>query len=98
MGLHEVSRMRRLPVVCASILAFFLSSQALAGLNEDLRALIQDKAFAKAEIGVQVVRLGETREDAKILFRHNSDIPLLPASNLKLVTTSAALDNLGRDF
>src|SRR5205807_2120820 len=70
----------------------------LAGLTEDIRALIQDKAFAKAEIGVQVVKLGDHPGDSKILFRHNSDIPLMPASNLKLVTTSAALEKLGADF
>jgi D-alanyl-D-alanine carboxypeptidase/D-alanyl-D-alanine-endopeptidase (penicillin-binding protein 4) len=33
-----------------------------------------------------------------VLFKHESDIPLIPASNLKLVTTSAAVDVLGPDF
>ena len=33
-----------------------------------------------------------------MLYRHNSDIPLVPASNLKLITTSAFLDRFGGDF
>jgi len=33
-----------------------------------------------------------------VLFRHDSEIPLMPASNLKLVTTSAFLDHFGPDF
>jgi D-alanyl-D-alanine carboxypeptidase/D-alanyl-D-alanine-endopeptidase (penicillin-binding protein 4) len=73
-------------------------SPAHAGLEEDIRALLKDDTFAKAEMGVQVVKLGEHPEDSKVLFKHNSDIPLLPASNLKLVTTSAALEKLGPDF
>ena len=86
---------------CVAVLSLFLLlSVALchAGLTEDIRALIQDKAFAKAEMGVQVIRLGDKPSDTEVLFKHNSDIPLLPASNLKLVTTSAALEKLGPDF
>src|SRR5687768_14500350 len=32
---------------------------------------------------------------ADVLFRHESDIPRIPASNLKVLTTSAFLDRLG---
>jgi D-alanyl-D-alanine carboxypeptidase/D-alanyl-D-alanine-endopeptidase (penicillin-binding protein 4) len=74
------------------------TASVYAGLTEDIRALIGDKAFAKAEMGVQVVALSDKAGESKILFRHNSDIPLMPASNLKLVTTSAALEKLGPDF
>lgn len=67
-----------------------------ADLTEDVRALLRDKIFAKSEIGVEIVKLsGETPQT---VFKHNSDIPLIPASNLKLITTAAALDKLGADF
>jgi D-alanyl-D-alanine carboxypeptidase/D-alanyl-D-alanine-endopeptidase (penicillin-binding protein 4) len=32
------------------------------------------------------------------LYLHNADLPLTPASNMKLYTTAAALDRLGPDF
>ncbi len=32
------------------------------------------------------------------VFVHNADLPLMPASNLKILTSAAALDHLGRDF
>src|SRR5690606_4905096 len=45
-----------------------------------------------------VARLGDAPQGAHVLFRNDSDVPLIPASNLKLVTTAAALDKLGPDF
>jgi serine-type D-Ala-D-Ala carboxypeptidase/endopeptidase (penicillin-binding protein 4) len=50
------------------------------------------------EIGVEIVKIGPSESADKIVYRCNSDIPLTPASNLKLITTSAALDRLGPDF
>src|SRR5690606_11389476 len=50
------------------------------------------------EVGVTIVRLEDSAKNAKVLYRNKSDTPLIPASNLKLVTTAAALDVLGKDF
>lgn len=69
-----------------------------AGLTEQIHGLIQEKEFAKAEMGIEVLSFGDKSADTQILFRHNSDLPLKPASNLKLVTTSAALERLGPNF
>jgi serine-type D-Ala-D-Ala carboxypeptidase/endopeptidase (penicillin-binding protein 4) len=49
-------------------------------------------------VGVVIARLGDKPADTHFLFRNDSDIPLIPASNLKLVTTAAAMDKLGADF
>ena len=32
------------------------------------------------------------------IFAHNADVPLIPASNMKLITTAAAIEQLGPDF
>jgi D-alanyl-D-alanine carboxypeptidase/D-alanyl-D-alanine-endopeptidase (penicillin-binding protein 4) len=71
---------------------------ARADLAADIQAVLKDRSLARAEVGVQVVRIGATPQADQVLFGHNSDLPLIPASNLKLVTTSAALDRLGPDF
>ena len=96
----EGSRMRRVVVsIFACALVLLLPGSLLrAELADEVKAVLQNKLLGRAEVGIQIVRLGASPGDARILFRHNSDIPLIPASNLKLITTSAAMDALGPDF
>jgi D-alanyl-D-alanine carboxypeptidase/D-alanyl-D-alanine-endopeptidase (penicillin-binding protein 4) len=63
-----------------------------------VNSILHDKSLAKAETGIEIVQLGSSIANSRVLYRHNSDIPLTPASNLKVLTTSAALDRLGADF
>jgi serine-type D-Ala-D-Ala carboxypeptidase/endopeptidase (penicillin-binding protein 4) len=88
-----------------SILAFtlFLSlltafSAAGADLAGDIDSVRQDKLLARADIGIDIVRLGKSAGDIAKVYESNSALPLVPASNLKVVTTSAALEQLGPDF
>src|SRR4051794_12304881 len=91
------SRMNRL--FCCLLLAIALVSPAFAGeLNGEINAVLNDKLLAKVNVGVRIVRLGEAPSETRIVYEHNAAEPLVPASNLKLVTTSAALDTLGPDF
>ena len=69
-----------------------------AELADEINAVLADKLLVKAKVGVEFVRLGKTLADSEIYYQHNSTLPLIPASNLKVVTTSAALDHLGGDF
>jgi serine-type D-Ala-D-Ala carboxypeptidase/endopeptidase (penicillin-binding protein 4) len=83
----------------AAGLVVLAATWARAGSVEaDIRAVLADKALAKAQVGVVVARVtaGETRP--AFVFQHNAEMPLIPASNLKVVTTSAALAVLGGDF
>lgn len=87
---------RRLGIVA---LAVTLSSARAWGgsLESDIRAVLSDKALGKASVGVAVARVG-TAAGPDFLFQSNATTPLMPASNLKVVTTSAALATLGPDF
>jgi D-alanyl-D-alanine carboxypeptidase/D-alanyl-D-alanine-endopeptidase (penicillin-binding protein 4) len=69
-----------------------------ADLNADVQTVLQDKLLHKASVGIEVLRLGRSVGDVKGVFSLESTTPLMPASNLKLATTSAALDRLGPDF
>jgi D-alanyl-D-alanine carboxypeptidase/D-alanyl-D-alanine-endopeptidase (penicillin-binding protein 4) len=69
-----------------------------ADLGSEVRSILSDRFLARASVGVEIVRLGPESEGDRILVRSNSDAPLTPASNMKLVTTSAALDLLGAGF
>ncbi len=87
------------PLYAILILWLTAIAPVLAGsVDDDLRAVLADKAFAKTHVGIRIVRLGENPAATRIVYEHNATLPLIPASNLKIVTTSAALDGLGPDF
>lgn len=80
------------------LLVMLLACGARADLRGDIETILQDKLLTRASVGVEVVRLGAGDADVKPVYEHNARQPLTPASNLKLTTTSAALDRFGPDF
>ena len=77
---------------CLFLLAF--GPVCHADLASDIEAVLHDKLLARAAVGIEMARIGDGRE----IYEHASRTPLTPASNLKLATTSTALDKLGSDF
>jgi D-alanyl-D-alanine carboxypeptidase/D-alanyl-D-alanine-endopeptidase (penicillin-binding protein 4) len=75
----------------------FVPSPAAAPVDR-LRAefdqILADPAFANAHWGVMV----QSVETGEVLYRLNARKLFLPASNVKLVTSSVALTRLGADF
>lgn len=63
-------------------------------LARAIDAVLADRAFANAFWGVVVVDL----ESGETLYRRNADKSFVPASNVKLYTTAAALDQLGPEY
>jgi len=71
------------------------SSGARAGdLERDLRGLVGRANLGKATVSVSVRDVATGRSLADL----RADRPMLPASNMKLATTAAALDSLGPSF
>lgn len=66
----------------------------VAGLSRDLDRILSDPQLHAAQAGV-VVRSAKT---GKLLYSRNGDQVLLPASNEKLLTATAALKLLGSDY
>jgi serine-type D-Ala-D-Ala carboxypeptidase/endopeptidase (penicillin-binding protein 4) len=66
----------------------------VAALAADVDSALADPAFARASWGVVIQSL----DDGQVLYRRNAERLFLPASNLKLLTGSAALARLGADF
>lgn len=93
--LFGVSRMKRFFfIVALAVLPTF----AHADLASDVDAVLRDKLLSNATVGIEIVALGDTAGESKVLLRRKHETPLIPASNLKLITTSAALERFGADF
>jgi len=80
------------------VIASFGPAGARADMQSEIRQVLADKLLHKTTTGIQILRLGKTADDAQKMYALEADVPLIPASNLKLTTTSAALDALGPDF
>lgn len=89
-------------VLVAFVLTVALSSLAVATeapkkrvtLGQRIEAILRRTEARRGLWGIEVVRLS----DSKVLFSRNADQLFLPASNMKLFTTAAAIEKLGPDF
>lgn len=91
---HRAFLRDRLRVLVVGVGVLVLSVVARADLAGDVRKVLNDKLLAKADVGVVVVSLS----DGKRIYEHGADKPRIPASNMKVLTTAAAIDVLGADF
>lgn len=80
------------------VLVALFSATSRADLPGDIETILKDKLLEKAAVGIEIVRMGKSDADSKVIYSRDSHSPLMPASNLKLTTTSAALDKFGADF
>jgi D-alanyl-D-alanine carboxypeptidase/D-alanyl-D-alanine-endopeptidase (penicillin-binding protein 4) len=103
-------RMRRRRGVCALaalVLLLLLDSSAVAGdapVTGGRPALegldwVVDSMLAKPELrGTDIAILIESLDTGEVLYERNPDVPMIPASNMKLITGAAALARLGPDY
>ena len=63
-------------------------------IRQQIKFLLSDPSLANAHIGIYI----ESLKDGQIVFENNPFKLMIPASNMKLFTTSAALVNLGPQF
>ena len=70
------------------------NSYSRKDLSYQLRSILKSPHLKNASVSLRVV----TADSNQVLFDHKSNIPLKVASNMKLLTTSAALIYLGKEF
>jgi D-alanyl-D-alanine carboxypeptidase/D-alanyl-D-alanine-endopeptidase (penicillin-binding protein 4) len=78
----------------AAVAAMVICQQAAGGLRGELDSIIGRPSQKKVLFSVQVIKA----DTGEVVYQHNAGVALMPASNMKLVTTAAALDALGADF
>lgn len=79
-------------VLCLAILA--LGASCDGSVQEKITQIISHKDQANVKFGILVIEPGTGTR----IFEHNENIPLVPASNMKLVTSFASLKFLGNQF
>ena len=83
-----------LAVLLTAAPAFAQPTQSRAGLAAEITRVLDASAFDDAYWGVYVQNL----DTGDVLYGRNETRRFVPASNMKLLTTAAALDALGPDF
>lgn len=84
--------------IAVALAAASLVQTAMADLSGDIKRVLSDKLMARARVGIEIVKLSEQRDGSRIVYQQNAHTKLTPASNLKLVTTAAALHTLTPQF
>lgn len=92
---------KRTPSLAAGLVAFLFLEAGAAGwapppqeLTRRVDAILTQRGLQSVQFSACVVRSGT----GEILYERNPRLPLLPASNMKLVTSAAAIERLGPDF
>ncbi len=101
-GVHRLLNRRRLLSCFTAVLlvrgALFGADPSAAARHVTLRhkieSILRSNDAKRGHWGIEVVRL----RDGRVLFTRQADHLFMPASNLKLYTTAAALEKLGPDF
>ena len=81
-------------VLLATALPIEGRADALATIQSKIKQYLKRPGVRSAQWGIQIT----DPADNKVLVEVNPDKPFLPASVLKVVTTSAAIEKLGPDF
>jgi D-alanyl-D-alanine carboxypeptidase/D-alanyl-D-alanine-endopeptidase (penicillin-binding protein 4) len=79
---------------CAKHPALLTKEDAVSKLRAELDYLFSDPSFANAHWGVAIQSL----KNGELLYLHNENKGFMPASNMKLFTTAAALLKLGPNY
>ena len=69
-----------------------------AELSAEINEIATRPELSRGRLGIRVETQGETAAERTVLVSRESDQFFIPASSIKLLTTAAALEQLGPDF
>lgn len=71
-----------------------VTALAAQAKTPDINSALSGIGINKNAVAISV----KNTSDGKVLFSHNQNLPINPASTQKVITASVALDTLGKDF
>jgi len=89
-----IMKVRIKKILFAAFLCSLFAKAAFAGLSERIDAIINQASQKKVQFGICIVKA----ETGKAVYSHNAEKAMIPASNMKIVITAAALEYLGADY
>jgi len=81
-------------ILIAVVLSVCLTSFAKANLAKRVNAIISQPSQKKVRFSIHIVKA----DSGRTVYSHNATEPLVPASNMKIITSAAALKFLGPDY
>jgi D-alanyl-D-alanine carboxypeptidase/D-alanyl-D-alanine-endopeptidase (penicillin-binding protein 4) len=81
-------------MVFVGILSISLAGSASAGLAKRIDALIRQSSQRKVRFSIHIIKA----DSGKTVYGHNANRAMVPASNMKIITTAAALRYLGPNY
>ena len=81
-------------MVLAAVFSVCLVSVASADLAKQIDGIISRPSQKKIQFSIHIVK----PDSGKTIYSHNASKALVPASNMKIIVTAAALKYLGRDY
>jgi len=76
------------------VLCFFLAGLSNADLAGTINGVTNQPSEKNVKYAIQIIKA----DSGRIVYSRNASTPMVPASNMKVVTTAAALKYLGPDF
>lgn len=81
-------------LLASALLSIGLVSVASAGLAEKIDGIIHQSSQKNVQYSIIVVKA----DTGEVVYSHDANKAMIPASNMKIITTAAALKYLGPDY
>jgi D-alanyl-D-alanine carboxypeptidase/D-alanyl-D-alanine-endopeptidase (penicillin-binding protein 4) len=81
-------------ILFVAVFSIFLGSIARADLAERINAIISDSLRQQVRFSIHIIRA----DSGSTVYEHNAGELMIPASNMKIITTAAALKYLGPGY
>lgn len=89
-----VMKVRIRKLLVAAVLSVGFASAASAGLAKRIDGIIRRPSQKQVQFGICIVKA----DTGKTVYSHNAKEAMVPASNMKIIVTAAALKYLGPDY
>ncbi len=80
--------------IVVAVFGVLLGANACAGLGAQINAIVSGKNCKHADVTIHVINA----KTGKTVYQRNSSQQMVPASNMKILTSAAALAYLGPDY